>query len=199
MWHTEVGNRVLTGAEAGLFREGLCSLVDCTDEWPEQSTGVRIFDRLSQAEKLAILDEVSYALLVRRVPCPILTAVNEGAIAAIYYQINIDVEEEIDTGQTRLRKLIRQACQECALEEELPRLKSCESEVWREKIDELMFRVLWDIDWEGGFIEPDDAPDKANALREYFGIHPEYYTAVPPDPNPTQLTKIRARLYRLMR
>ena len=63
----------------------------------------------------------------------------------------------------------------------------------------LMFRILWDTDWEGGFIEPDDPPDKANAFREFMSVDPNYYSAVPPDPNPEQLAKIRARLRRRMR
>ena len=125
MWRAEVGNRVLTGAEAELFREGLCSLVDWTEEWPENAVGLRVFDQLSQPEKLAILDEVSRALLVKRVPCPIHTAVNEGAIAAIYYQIAGDVQLEIDEGRADLRKLILQACRECDLKDGLPRLRSC--------------------------------------------------------------------------
>src|SRR5688572_15324641 len=99
MWRTEEGNRVLKGAEAALFREGLYSLVDWTEEWPEHPIGVRLFDQLNQGEKLAILDEVSRALIVRRVRCPVHTAVNEGTIAAIYYQIANDVQVEIDEGR----------------------------------------------------------------------------------------------------
>lgn len=198
MWHTEIGNRVLSGAEAELFREGLYSLIDWTEDWPEQPTGVRVFDRLSQAEKLAILDEVSRALLVKRIRCPVHTAVNEGTIAAIYHQIGNDVQVEIDEGRTDLRKLVRKACRECGLTEGLPSLRSDEFSEWRNAIDGLLFRILWDADWEGGFVAPDGPPDKANVIREFMGTDADYYTAVPPDPNPAQLAKIRARLRRRM-
>jgi len=198
LWRTEIGNRVLNGAEAGLFREGLYSLVDWTEDWPEHPIGVSVFDQLSQTEKLAILDEVSHALLVKRIRCPVHTAVNEGTIAAIYYQIANNVQVEIDEGRTDLRKLVRKACRECGLTEGLPSLRSDEFSEWRDAIDELMFRILWDTDWEDGFVEADDPPDKANAIREFMGTDADYYTAVPPDPNPTQLAKIRARLWRRM-
>jgi hypothetical protein len=196
MWRTGEGNRVLQGVEADLFRESLYSVVDWTETWPEQPIGVRVFDQLSQTEKLAILDDVSRALLVKRIPCPVHTAVNEGTIAAIYYQLANDVEVEIDEGIYDLRKLIRNASRECEIEGEVPHLRSDKIAEWREVIDELMFRILWDVDWEGGIIEPDDPPDKANMIRDFMRVDPDYYSAVPIDPNPAQLKKIRARLRR---
>jgi hypothetical protein len=62
-----------------------------------------------------------------------------------------------------------------------------------------MFRILWDCDCEVEPVEPDDPPNKANAIREFMGVDAEYYTSVPPDPNAKQLAKIRSSLRRLCR
>lgn len=200
MWWTQEGNRVLRGAEAALFQEGLSSLVywigdfDDADGWP---TGVQVFDRLSRPEQLAILEQVGRGLLVKRMPSPPLTAVNEGAIAAIYHNLMSEVEIEIDEGRRDVRRLIRAALKETGLTEEMPTLKSEEMAEWRFAIEGLVERILWDSDWAHEFVKPDDPPEMAQEIRAFGGIDEDYYIAVAPDPNPAQLKRIEKSLLRL--
>ena len=65
MWPTPAGERILQGAEAVLFKEGLGTLVDfihddTEDLWP---SGVEPFDHLQRNQKLAVLAQIGSALL----------------------------------------------------------------------------------------------------------------------------------------
>jgi hypothetical protein len=93
-----------------------------------------VFDRLASPEKLAVLEQVARALLVKRVPLPRHTAVNEGAMAAVYYQLLIDLEVEIDEGRKGVRRLIRRACESCDLADSLPPLRSRKLHEWRDQL-----------------------------------------------------------------
>ena len=92
MWRTPEGVRVLTGSEAKLFRMGLSSLVAWLDEDAEWESGVKGFDALSIPERFALLERVAVALLEDEGDPPKQTAVNEGAIAAVYAQLITEVE-----------------------------------------------------------------------------------------------------------
>ena len=74
MWWTSAGERVLTGAEWDIFREGLSTLWDevemSEDEDPTGTTGIPVFDGLSKAERLALLALVAKGLCDETEPCP---------------------------------------------------------------------------------------------------------------------------------
>lgn len=211
MWRTEIGDRGLKGTEAEVFQWGLERLVaeftgllwsdDDELEFEEYNVGVRVFDALSGPEKLAILEHVAHALLAKSVACPQHTAVAEGAIAAVYHQLVGEVEVGIDEEDTELRKLLLTAARECGFEEDgetsLPAEDCDDHEAWCELIEYLMFRILWDTDWENEHINPDDLPERVQKIREFAGIEPEYYTAVPSDPNPAQLRRAMRSLTEL--
>lgn len=201
MWRTPEGNRVLKGAEAILFQRGLAELVfwiGFYDGDDNSTTGVRVFDALIRPQKLAVLEQVARALLVKNVACPPLTAVAEGTIGAVYYQVLDYIDVEIDEGRLDVRRLTRAACKERRLKRDLPNLKSVDTEAWRDAVESLMDQVLWDRDWEEEFIKPDDHPDLAQTVRQFARIDPDYYTAVPPDPTPRQLERIEKSLRRLL-
>lgn len=213
MWRTETGDRVLRGAEAACFQWGIERLVceftdrlsspggDVLPEFEDHHVGVRVFDRLSGPERLAILEHVARALLVKSVPCPELTAVAEATIAAVYHQLFGEIDLEIDDARTDLRALLLAAAGECDYDEEggdpLPALNSDDPEPWRDLIEYLMFRILWDEDWQHEYVKPDDPPHVAEQIRAMARIDASYYTAVPPDPNPAQLERIMKSLARL--
>ncbi len=100
MWWTSQGERVLNGAEWDLFREGLSCLWDDIEMSEEEdgpgTTGLSVFDVLAKAERLALLASVARGLTDEDEPCPDLTALTEGTIAAIFahtlYLIEVEIE-----------------------------------------------------------------------------------------------------------
>jgi hypothetical protein len=194
MWRTQEGDRVLRGEEATLFQQGLSNLVfyitgfgldeddeSDTDDW---DVGVRVFDALSRHEKLGILEHVAHALLVKSVKWPPLTAVGEGAVAAVYYHLLGDVETEIDEGGTGSRQLMLAAATECDLDDDLPALDSGEFEEWRDVVELLMDRILWDRDWEEEFVKLDDPPEVARQVRDFVRIDPDLLHGCSTRPKP---------------
>ncbi|MGA2500945.1 MAG: hypothetical protein ABSH20_24675, partial [Tepidisphaeraceae bacterium] len=162
--------------------------------------GVRVFDTLSLPERLAVLELVGRALLLEEVPCPELTAVVEGAVAAVFEQVRIDVELEIEGGREQTRRLIRAVARVCeVLHADSPAAGSNDMDKWSALVDALTENIFWDRDWEGQFIEPDDPPDLAEHVRDMIGIIPEYYTDVPPDPSAQRIQEIRKSLQVLCR
>jgi hypothetical protein len=196
MWWTPLGNRVLRGAEGRLFQQGLASLVQALDDCDgEHDAGVRVFDRLGYPERLAALEQAAQALLVEDVPAPELTAVLEGAVAAVYEGIKEEVEFEVANGGLKLRRAVRAAAEQLdLLDEDAPGLKSDDAFAWETLVDAVTGAIFWDNDWEVDLVEPDDAPDVAERIRDMAGITDDYYSAVPPDPAPAQLAAVRGRL-----
>src|SRR4051794_14261888 len=100
MWRTPIGERVLRGSEWDLFCEGLGLLRDQVETWLDDPdlcmTGVAIFDRLQPASQLAMLALVGQALHDEAEPCPDLTALTEGTLAAVYASIHQWIEIDID-------------------------------------------------------------------------------------------------------
>ncbi|MDB5299621.1 MAG: hypothetical protein JWO87_1284 [Phycisphaerales bacterium] len=198
MWRTPDGDRVLKGAERNLFKQGMSVLVSRIDDDDDWLVGVKVFDQLSKAEKFAILEHVASALLIEGIAAPRLTAVAEGAIAAIYAQLMSNVDFEIDSGdECDDRELVVGACKECELTDDAPSPHSSDSDAWREIIDLLADQILWDRDWAEEWVHPDANPDDAKAVREFARIDADYYSEVAPDPNPTQLEQIRVALAKL--
>jgi hypothetical protein len=72
MWWTPDGERILQGAEAGLFREALGMVVDMVREDNESllQLGAPPFDNLQPNQKLAVLAQVGSALLRENEPMP---------------------------------------------------------------------------------------------------------------------------------
>jgi len=86
MWWTAEDERVLSGAEWDLFRLGLPTLWDylemSDDDEEPQTTGIAVFDNLRKRERLVLLAQVARGLRDEGEPCPDLTALMEGTVAA---------------------------------------------------------------------------------------------------------------------
>lgn len=99
MWRTECGERILKGAEAIVFAETLSSLLDAAimGTLDDYELGIRRFDDLTFGQKISTLAVIGNGLLRKDVPPVKLTAVVEGAIAAVFkhlkYEIIYDIEE----------------------------------------------------------------------------------------------------------
>src|ERR1017187_2533771 len=106
MWWTSEDERVLTGAEWDLFRLGLSTLwddVEMSDDDEEPgTTGVAVFDNLRKPERLALLAQVARGLHDEGEPCPDLTALMEGTVAAVFAQLRYLIVIEIETEAERV-------------------------------------------------------------------------------------------------
>lgn len=104
-WWTAEDERVLSGAEWDLFRLGLSTLWDylemSDDDEEPQTTGIAVFDNLRKRERLVLLAQVARGLRDEGEPCPDLTALMEGTVAAVFAQLRYLIAIEIETGPHR--------------------------------------------------------------------------------------------------
>lgn len=220
-WRTELGERVLNPAEAALLRAAIGSMRDELreehrggDQWPYD---VRVFDSLTLPQRVLLLCQVTEALLGPDVPSPELTAVNEGAVAAIFNAIEQSLGFELDSmGEPTdeepspddfyWRNLIRNAALSTVAEEpsrsfdleSIPAAQSYDPEEWDYVVETLSDRVLWDSDYDDEVIE-DASPDVAGAIKASLGILDDYYTAVVREPREDEVDGLFERLKALGR
>ena len=89
MWHTPVGERVLSIGEWQLVQAGLELTWDAVEaakdsEGDRDATGVRVFDDLQAGQQIGLLALVGKALTDPNMPSPPLSAATEGTLAAIF-------------------------------------------------------------------------------------------------------------------
>lgn len=197
MWHTQRGDRVLKNAEAKLFAESVLDLI--RNELSEDggfSAGIPVFDSLTHPQKLAVLHQVAHALFRPEMPMPELTAVLEGAVAAVIRNVHWLVEEEIELGDdddTSLRELVGQACRDLGIEN-VPSDSCDDPDKWAFCVDCLHDAILWDSDYLGESNFVDLPPERSQNLKEEMGVADEYFQAVAQDPPPKQATALLAEL-----
>lgn len=203
MWWTSNGERVLQGAEAALFRQGLgevFSLLEADHE-AEWSFGAGPFDELQRGQKLAVLAQVARGLLCQD-PMPLLTAVLEATVAAVYRRVRESVELEIhdpclESEPTYWRQLALDAFREAVYDDDLPDAACDDLGEWELLIYCLTDRILWDEDWADGDLYVDLDPEVGRQLKQTMGIDPDYYVEVPPDPTNDELDESLDSLRRL--
>ena len=198
MWWTPNGERVLRGAEGYLFAECVYDLLQEYDlpEGVDYSVGVQVFDGLSDGQKIGVLSLITHALLRTEVLRPELTAVTEGAVAAVFRHLLINVEVERVAGASGWRRLIIRARRETG-GEDLPDEACCDAEEWQFQVQALEDRILWDADYESGGSFEDDAPENAAVLREMMGIHEDYFVKIAPDLSDQELRVARDEIMAL--
>jgi hypothetical protein len=213
MWHTEPGDRVLCGREWELFRLGIELIWEDIVEFDEPaSTWITVFDNLSQGQQLAMLEQVGSAISDEAVEAPELTALNEGTVAAVFMTLEQAVDIEIDNERgnedtefrTSIRSSIREAYIECfgqpaPDEATIPELDCDDADEWKDLIEQLEERILWDLDYAQAHLHLDAPPEQSALHKSWFGIDQDYYTAIAPDPTEAELKEIRKSLKRLMR
>lgn len=212
MWRMQDDNRVLTEDEWALFSTGLDLLRDAVEEdirsqTDDSSTGVPVFDRLTPEQKLALVADTARALRDPAVPMPPHTAVNEGAIAAVFSMIRVALETELyltqredeDEKPTDVRRMLLALCEDSEEREEpLPDVTSDDAEGWGWLVEEFEGRIFWDTDFVLGDEFLDLPPDEARTQLEIYGIDPDYFLAVPDEPGRAGLTAARQSLARLL-
>jgi len=197
MWHTEQGDRVLRGAEAKLFAEGLLDLIEFElSADGDFRSGIPVFDSLTYPQKIAVLHQVANALLLETVPMPELTAVLEGAVATVIQSVRWLVEEEVEgvTGGDRsLRRLVSRACRDLGVDH-VPSLSAASFDDWAFCVDCLHNAILWDIDYLGEDVFVDLPPERAKAIKEEMGVADGYFLSVAPDPKADHVSAMLADL-----
>jgi hypothetical protein len=206
------GDRVLTKAEWEVFCIGCDPLrdsveQDITDQVDDTHAGVPAFDRLTPEQKLSLLAEVALAVRDPAVPTPRHTAANEGAIAAVFSMLRVELETELlDAGaataegdDTEVRRSLRAlAAEYTGGRRKLPSPTRGAKEVWYDIVEDFETRVFWDYDFDLGDEFLDLPPEEARAQLRLAGIDPEYYLAAPDEPGERGLTAARRTLARLL-
>ena len=184
MWRTSCGERTLHGAEARLFAETLLSLLDeaHTDQLYDYELGLPCFDNLAYGQKVSVLHTIGNGLLREDVPVVPLTAVLEGAIAAVFQHLRDSATFEIEEPAvgTLWRKMIAAALKE--MEAEGVPEPTCEDEdEWDIGMQELSDCVLWDADYADGDLYLDRPPEAARNLMAEMWIADDYFAAIAED------------------
>ncbi len=225
MWNTTYGERTLTGAERRLVVMESWALFDSISEFKSiggSSIEVVLFDRLSWQQQMLLLERVLMALIEPTIPAPTTTALLEATVAAIYAQMVISVQLEIDLiepeddssnaydpfGGFYVRQQILDALQEPMdvdepegdpFEEYSLSVECDEIEEWEMVIECLRGRILADEDWQMEAIVMDLAPSTSKDLKQRMGIKGDYFIDIPPDVTDEEAEAARLRIIEIGR
>jgi hypothetical protein len=201
MWHTDGGDRALEGAEARLFAEALWDFVTYLEVGEgDYDGGIGVFDRLTYGQKISLLSIIATGLLKLDEPPHKLTAVVEGAIAAVFSQLKTVVILEIEEPsiKTQWRKMILAARREAGANK-LPKASCGDEREWFTEIEALSDLILWDADYESEDLYIDKRPEEAQALKDFMGVSDDYFRDVPEDLNADEIKMKLAEVTTLCR
>jgi len=188
-------------------------------------TGVPLVDDLSYGQRLGLLRVAAEALLCEEVPAPKRSAYLDAIVASVYDNLRGRVQAELmdeESGQQRrereargepaepdpwgpddptdplpsIRERIAGVCEQVG-DLAVPDPGCVTYEVWEERIESLLDRVLLDRDFEYGAVFLDTAPRQGGTLKELMGVPRDYYTAVPDDLSREEIERAIARLREL--
>ncbi len=184
MWRTECGERILEGSEVRVFAEALSGLLDeaISGTLDDYELGIRCFDDLTFGQRISVLATIGNGLLREDVPPIDLTAVVEGAIAAVFQHLKYEIIYEIDVPESRSnwRELVVAARKEEQVGD-IPEPTSTDTEEWDFQVERLIDCILWDRDYEDDHIYMDHPPEKTQWLKDMARIPDNYYTAIADD------------------
>jgi hypothetical protein len=176
-WRTQLGDRILQGAEAALYLNAMQHAVEYLQEMEELEadidvlTGDRIFDGASFQQRIALLHTCLSALLQPDFEVPEVTSVLEAAAYFPFAFLKKQIEEEIESEKEGIfedekfkyyyrrltwsvfEEFIRpsweSAVEEFGQDEEEAKFsdRSTNLFLWNSVIDEMVDRIFWDRDW----------------------------------------------------
>jgi hypothetical protein len=184
MWRTLYGERTLKGAEAILFSEGLLSLLDeaAAEEPGFYDLGVECFDNLTFGQKVSVLSIIGRGLLCEDIPLVRLSAVLEGAIAAVFEYIKDEITFEIDRPKfhSYWRSLVAAAAMQIGAMH-IPEVTCTDLHEWETEVDGLAKAILWYLEYDDAGLYIDLPPEKSKQLRDWVGIPDDYFMAIADD------------------
>jgi len=184
MWRTQYGNRTLEGSEAIVFAEALLSLLDwaVAEELDFYDLGIESFDNLTFGQRISALAIIGNGLLRKDIPTVRLTAVLEGAIAAVFEHLKNKIALEIDTPDfgTSWRELVVAARKKMEAED-IPDPTCNDLDEWETEVQELSHAILWDVDYKDAQLYIDFSPEKSEVLKDISGITDDYFLAIADD------------------
>jgi hypothetical protein len=202
-WDTQLGLRVLQGAEAELYLMALqhtvaylWDIVELDDDLNIR-TGDRIFDSASVEQKIILLHQCLSALLKPEIPAPSLTNVMEAAAFLPFAFLQMRIEEEIEDelvlpGQEEddeltcfYRRLTWNAYNTLFLssqqnvndENDEPFYLDWHSTSvndWEDAIDQLADLIFYDRDWQMTSLHPQLLDGLEKDFSEQTGIFEDY-------------------------
>jgi hypothetical protein len=207
MWHTEAGDRILKGAEAKVFATSLYDLVYQVKDGRESDYpiefGINVFDNLTHNQQISILWLITNYLFRKNMPLIKLTALNEGAVAAVFKNLREQVTLEIEElpKSKFWRRLIKNALAELDYEDK-PFLKCNDINKWNMAIDFLSELILWDSDYEMDNIT-DNPPEKSKFIKYFADINDDYFDDIADDPDDSiaekRITQIKKILNKVLK
>lgn len=199
MYDTTLGTRVLHGAEARLFASAAWSLTDHLRDFVPNSVGqsfnhpivIPVLDSLTAAQVIVLVERVTAYLLDSETPAPTRTAVLDATIAAVFHQVAVDLQAEIDlefdsteaedddtSARTKLAEAAKQVADPDSSSFDTPDPECAVMETWQLVIDRLCDRVLPDTDWQLESVAMDLEPHQSAVLKGTLGIHDDYFIHV---------------------
>jgi hypothetical protein len=144
--------------------------------------GVKCFDTLTFGQKISVLTTIGNGLFREDVPPVELTAVLEGAIAAIFKHLTIKLIIEIDDFEpgTDWRELVVAAREEMEAEE-IPHPTCEDLDEWYIEVEGLSAAILWDADYEDEDLYIDKPPEEAQALKDFMRMRDDYFLEIADD------------------
>jgi len=204
MWGTGDDSRILGKAEVELIGQATWSLIDWIrdyisvpdDDESQTDTGILLFDQMSPAQQLVMLDKVFGLMVDPNLEPPSPSALLDSTVAAIYIQIHWNIESEIDLEKDLMdfpkiekcdsfRNLVTNALNECPSwhDEPYPNCPApdCDDmDEWEQAISSLRDRFLADEDWAMNDLVLDLPPEENSELKQSMGIQDNYYLDIPP-------------------
>ena len=186
MWRTQFGDRTLVSAEAVLFAEALSSLLDeaTSGTIDDYETGIEVFDNLTFGQQVSVLSTIGNGLLRKDVPLVRLTAILDGAVAAVFQHIENGIAYEIYEPKylSNWRELVIAARQEIGGEiERVPEPTCTDMDKWSLEVDILSEAILFDTDYADSRLYIDSPPEKSKKLRDWMDIPDDYFMAIAVD------------------
>ena len=220
MWNTPYGERILEGAERRLVAMESWALSDAISVAASDggaSVEVVLFDRLTWQQQMLLLERVLNALTDPTTPAPPTTALLDATVAAIFAQMVISVQLEIDLIEPEddpndsydpyngfyVRQHVLDAIQEPMnvdepegdpFEEYSLSVECDEIEEWQMVIESLRGRILADEDWQMEAIVMDLAPTTGGDIKQLMGIQGDYFIDIPPDATDEEAEAARLRI-----
>jgi hypothetical protein len=161
-WHTQNGDRILTGREAELFVVSMRMALEALED-DTLLTYDTVLNGANRSLLIRLFAYVSRALLIQTDMLPELNAWTEGAVGVLHREFAVSLEAELeedssDTDRYLLRQLLVDATASEVEPEDRVLVSSKDAVEWRFLLSLQADSILWDLDWEMATLLPEHTP-----------------------------------------